>query len=54
MNMNKMLLSNNQRKLAGIPMHRKKNRRKRIYTRCEAIEAISAFIDYCNGGDVKW
>ena len=54
MDVNQMLLSNNQRKLAGIPMHRKKDRRKRFYTRCEALEAIDAFIDYCNGGAVKW
>lgn len=39
-----MLLTNNQRKMHGLPMWRKKNRKKRICTRCEADEAITAFI----------
>ena len=43
-----MLLTNNQRKMHGLPLWRKKNRKKRIYTRCEADETITAFIDYCN------
>lgn len=43
-----MLLTNNQRKMYGLPLWRKKNRKKRIYTRCEADETITAFIDYCN------
>lgn len=43
-----MLLTNNQRKMRGLPMWRKKNRKKRFYTRCEADEAVTAFLDYCN------
>ena len=39
-----MLLTNNQRKMAGLPMHRK----VRGY-RCKADEAVTAFLDYCNG-----
>lgn len=42
-----MLLSNNQRKMHGLPLRRKKDKRKRYYTRCEVIETISAFLDYC-------
>ena len=45
----KMLLSNNSRKMAGLPLHRKKNKKKRFFTRCEACETIGAFLDYCNG-----
>jgi len=45
---NKMYFSNNERKMVGLPMHRKKNKRKRYYTRCEASETIAEFIDYCN------
>ena len=44
----KMLLSNNSRKMAGLPLHRKKDKRKRSFTRCEADETIKAFLDYCN------
>lgn len=44
----KMLLSNNQRKMNGLPLHRKKNCRKRYFTRCGADETIKAFIDYVN------
>ena len=43
-----MLLYNNQRKMNGKPMWRKKNRKKRIYTRNEADETITAFLEYCN------
>lgn len=43
----KMYLSNNSRKLAGLPMHRKKNAKKRFYTRCEGMETIAAFLQYC-------
>ena len=43
----KMYLSNNSRKLAGLPMHRKKNAKKRFYTRCEGMETIDAFLRYC-------
>ena len=35
-----MLLTNNQRKMYGLPLWRKKNRKKRIYTRCEADETM--------------
>lgn len=43
-----MLLTNNQRKMHGLPMRRKKNHKKRFYTRCEADEAVTAFLEYCN------
>lgn len=46
--MKPMLLANNKRKMHGLPLWRKKNGKKRQYTRCEADETISAFIDYCN------
>ena len=42
-----MLLTNNQRKMHGLPLWRKKNKKKRYYTRCEAFETIDAFLDYC-------
>lgn len=48
MKMKPMLLTNNQRKMHGLTLWRKKNRKKRLYTRCEADETITAFIDYCN------
>lgn len=47
-NMRPMLLSNNQRKMHGLPLHRKKNKGKRYLTRCEGIETIRAFVDYCD------
>lgn len=40
-NMKPMLLTNNQRKMHGLPLWRKKNRKKRLYTRCEADETSS-------------
>lgn len=43
-----MLLSNNQRKMHGLPLWRKKDKRKRCFTRCESTETIGAFLDYCN------
>lgn len=43
-----MLLANNQRKMHGVPMWRKKNKKKRYYTRCEADETITIFLEYCN------
>ena len=49
LNTDRMLLTNNSRKYNGFPLHRKTNRKKRFYTRCEASETISAFLDYCNG-----
>lgn len=42
-----MLLTNNQRKMHGLPLWRKKNKKKRYYTRCEVSETIDAFLDYC-------
>lgn len=47
-NTDKMLLTNNSRKYAGLPLHRKKDKRKRYYTRCEASETIAAFLEYCD------
>ena len=44
----KMLLSNNSRKMTGLPLYRKKDKKKRFFTRCEADETIKAFLDYCN------
>ena len=41
--------SNNDRRRAGLPTRRKSNRNKRYFTRCEASEAISAFLDFCDG-----
>ena len=32
----------------GLPLWRKKDKRKRYFTRCEALETIGAFLDYCN------
>lgn len=43
-----MFFANNKRKMHGLPLWRKKNRRKRCFTRCEADETISAFLEYCN------
>lgn len=43
------LYTNNSRKMAGVPMRRKKDRRKRIYTRNRGDEAIQALLDWCNG-----
>lgn len=47
----KMLFTNNARKMAGVPMRRKRDKRKRIFTRNKAEEDLDAFYDYCNG---KW
>lgn len=43
-----ILFSNNQRKMHGLPLHRKSNKKKRFCTRCEGIETIRDFIDWCN------
>lgn len=43
-----MILTNNQRKMHGLPLWRKKDKRKRTFTRCSADEAIEAFLYYCN------
>lgn len=45
----KTLFTNNSRKMAGIPLRRKKDKRKRVYTRSRADEAIDAFLDWCYG-----
>lgn len=41
--------TNNSRRMHGLPLHRKKNKKKRYFTRNEPMEAIGAFLDYCNG-----
>ena len=43
-----MLLYNNQRKMYGKPMLRKKNRKKRICTRNQTDETITSFLEYCD------
>lgn len=47
---NRMCLTNNDRKLHGLPMHRKSNKKKRHFTRREYDETISEFLNYCNNG----
>lgn len=44
----KFICTNNARKMAGLPMYRKSSKGKRYKTRCEVMEAVSAFIEYCN------
>lgn len=39
--------TNNARKTHGLPLWRKKDKRKRFYTRNEAEEALEAFWYYC-------
>ena len=39
-----MLLTNNSRRMAGLPTHRKGSR-----VRDKNMEVIGAFLDYCNG-----
>lgn len=39
-----MLLTNNSRRMAGMPTHRKGNK-----GRDKNMEVIGAFLDYCNG-----
>ena len=46
--MKPMLATNNQRKMHKLPLWRKKNGKKRFYTRSKSDETIEAFIDYCN------
>ena len=41
--------SNNSRRMHGLPLHRKKNKKKRFYTRCEASEAVEYLLDYLDG-----
>ena len=49
--MEKMLFTNNSRKMLGISLRRKKDKRKRVYTRKRAEEDIEALVDYFDG---KW
>ena len=46
---NKPFFTNNARRMAGLPTRRKTTTGKRYKTRCEAVESIAAFLDYCNG-----
>lgn len=39
-----MLLTNNSRRMAGLPTHRKGNK-----GRDKNMEVIGAFLDYCDG-----
>lgn len=45
----KMLFTNNARKMAGVPLRRKKDKRKRVYTRNRAEEDMEALIDWWDG-----
>ena len=49
--MEKMLFTNNSRKMLGIPLRRKKDKRKRVYTRNRAEEDLETLVDYWDG---KW
>ena len=49
--MEKIIFTNNSRKMLGIPLRRKKNWRKRVYTRNRAEEDTEAVMDYWDG---KW
>ena len=42
----RMLLTNNSRRWAKKPLHRK-GKGKRYKTRCETWESICAFLEYC-------
>lgn len=44
----KILFTNNSRKLAGLPLRRKKNGKKRSYTRFECDEVLDALFDFWN------
>jgi len=52
-NIEKYYATNNSRKMAGLPLRRKANSGKRYKTRCEAAEAIAAFLDLCDGTPAK-
>lgn len=43
-----MLLTNNQRKIHGLSLWRKKDKRKRYFTRYKSDETVEAFLEYCN------
>ncbi len=45
----KTLFTNNSRKMAGIPLRRKKDKRKRVYTRNRADETMDALVDWWYG-----
>lgn len=45
----KILYTNNARKMAGVPLRRKKDKRNRGYTRNRADEDIQALLDWWNG-----
>lgn len=47
--MEKILYTNNARKMAGVPLRRKKDKRKRAYTRNRADEDIEALLDWLDG-----
>ena len=49
--MGKMLFTNNSRKMLGIPIRRKKDKRRRVYTRNRAEEDLEALLNYWDG---KW
>lgn len=44
-----LLLSNNARKMHGLPLHRKKDKRKRFYTRCKTEKEFDAIYDWLWG-----
>ena len=43
------LYTNNDRRRAGVPTRRKASRGRRYKTRSEALDTITAFLDYANG-----
>lgn len=45
--MNKMLLTNNSRRLAGLPTHRGGQKRNKV------TETVDAFLDYCEAPENK-
>lgn len=40
--------TNNARKMHGLPLWRKKDKKKRFYTRCPAEEAVCTFLYCCD------
>lgn len=45
-NNSRMFLTNNSRKMHGLPLWRKKDNRKRLYTRRFEMEVIGAYLDW--------
>lgn len=43
--MERILFTNNARKMAGIPLRRKKDNRRRMHTRNRVDEKLDAFLD---------